>query len=85
MKHARSAALEQLSPFLEEVRRLPGVVEKKLGIFYVKSTAYLHFHEDVTGVYADVKLNGSEFERFPLNTEKDRKELLDRLRRSRAP
>ena len=41
---------------------MPGLVEKRPGIFYRKSKAFLHFHEDSSGVHADVRF-GVEFER----------------------
>jgi hypothetical protein len=85
MKHASSAALELLSSLLEGIRHLPGLNERKLGTFYVKSSAYLHFHEDPTGLYADVKLNGREFERFPVASEEDQQALLSRLHQNRTP
>lgn len=68
MKHASRATLDSLAALLARLRDLPGLVEKKPGIFYVKSKAYLHFHEDAAGIFADVKLDGLAFERFPVHT-----------------
>ena len=33
---------------------LPGLIEKKRGVFYRKSRAFLHFHEDPKGMFADL-------------------------------
>ena len=63
MRHARSDALDQLEPFLEELRRVPGLVEKRRGVFYRRSSAFLHIHEDASGLHADVRVAG-DFERF---------------------
>jgi hypothetical protein len=60
MKHAGDVALDAIEPLLREVRLLPGLIEKKRGIFYRKSQAFLHFHEDAAGIFADIKLAGDE-------------------------
>jgi hypothetical protein len=62
VRHATSATLQEIQPLLEELRSMPGLVEKTPGIFYRKSKAFLHFHEDSSGVHAGVRF-GVEFER----------------------
>jgi hypothetical protein len=64
MKHATEQALSTMSGLLEELRALPGLRERKPGVFYYKSRAFLHFHEDGDRIYADVRLEGSEFDRL---------------------
>ncbi|MFI4965317.1 MAG: hypothetical protein ACHP9T_08120 [Caulobacterales bacterium] len=54
MRHAREADLDRLEPLLAQVRTLPGLTEKKRGVFYRKSRAFLHFHEDPKGLFADL-------------------------------
>ncbi len=76
MKHASASALHSLQELLANLRRLPGLVERKSGIFYVKSQAYLHFHEDPAGLFADVRLGGVEFERFRVSTKHEQAALL---------
>jgi hypothetical protein len=66
MKHADAAALAALCDLIENLRRRPVLVEKKLGIFYTKGRAFLHFHNDPTGLFADLHL-GAEWQRFPVN------------------
>jgi len=78
MRHASADTLEQIRPFLDEIRGVPGLVEKKPGIFYRKSRAFLHFHEDPSGLHADVRL-GADFERLRVETDVERAELLDRI------
>ena len=78
MRLARNEALDELEPFLERLRTVPGLVERKRGVFYVRSRAFLHFHEDPSGLHADVRL-GSEFSRFRVQTEEERDELLTRI------
>jgi len=78
VKHARLEALEKLQPLLARIRALPGLDERRPGIFYVKSRAYLHFHEDPAGLFADVRLS-EDFERFPVSTPQEQRALLDVL------
>ena len=73
MKHASAETLGQLEPLLAEIRGIEGVVERKPGIFYRRASAFLHFHEDASGLFADVKLNGSDFERMPVSTVQERR------------
>ena len=68
MKHATPATLKQLEPLLARIRGLGGLIERKHGTFYRRSSAFLHFHEDEAGLFADAKLNGVEFERMPVST-----------------
>lgn len=89
MKHAGSAALQTLAPLLQKVRKhtlAPGarLREKKLGTFYLKSKAFLHFHEDPAGMFADVKL-GNDFIRFRATTPREQRELIARIDEHLAP
>lgn len=74
MKHAGAETLARLEKFLRELRKLP-LHESKPGIFYLKRTAFLHFHEDPAGLFADVKV-GSTFQRYPVNTLTQRHSVL---------
>jgi len=76
MKHAGLDTLRQLESLLNRLRAVPGLVERKPGAFYLRSSAFLHFHEDPTGIYADAKLDGSSFERRQLRTAADQSSLL---------
>ena len=79
MKHAGSDALDKAESLLAEIRTVPGLVEKSRGVFYRKSTAFLHFHEDPSGLHADVRI-GAEFERFRAETPDERTALLALIR-----
>jgi hypothetical protein len=79
MKHAGPEALDRIEPFLDELRAIPGLVEKKRGIFYRKSAAFLHFHEDPSGLYVDVRLD-KEFDRVRVETARERSRLLRTIR-----
>jgi hypothetical protein len=54
MRHARDQDLDRVEDLLSQLRTLPGLVEKKRGVFYRKSRAFLHFHEDPKGMFADI-------------------------------
>ena len=66
MKHADAATLATLSDLIENLRKRSALVEKQLGVFYTKSRAFLHFHQDPTGLFADLR-DGSDWRRFPVN------------------
>jgi hypothetical protein len=76
MKHATAAALDRLEPLLADLRDLPGLREKSRGVFYRKSSAFLHFHEDKAGLFADIRGSGGEFERHRVETEVERIEFI---------
>jgi hypothetical protein len=80
MKHATSGGLDELEGLLTDLRGVDGLTEKTRGVFYRGSRAFLHFHEDPTGLYADVRLDGAEFERMPVSTKAECKRLLSRVR-----
>jgi hypothetical protein len=67
VKHAGAGALDALEPVLAQLRTIGGRKEKSCGTFYRKSQAFLHFHEDPAGFFADLKKDGV-FVRLPVNT-----------------
>jgi hypothetical protein len=62
------------------LRETPGLREKKRGTFYRGSKAFLHFHEDPAGLFADVRLD-DDFERVEVSQASEQKRLLRRIRR----
>ncbi|MFL5297174.1 MAG: hypothetical protein ACJ798_12405 [Phenylobacterium sp.] len=54
MRHARDQDLDRIEALLGRVRALPGLAEKKRGVFYRKSKSFLHFHENPKGMFADL-------------------------------
>lgn len=64
MKHAGPAALDELEPLLARLRDLPRLTEKSRGVFYRGSKAFVHFHEDPSGLYADVRRADGDFDRI---------------------
>jgi hypothetical protein len=85
MKHADSNTLTQLAPLLDQVRRrVPPLNEKGAGRFYLKSVAFLHFHHDPSGLFADLKAGG-QWQRFSVNNEADYAVLLNALDQQLPP
>lgn len=84
MKHASHRTLAALHPLLVELRTIGALVERSPGIFYVKGRAFLHFHEDDDGVFADVKLDGVKFERRRVASPDERMALVLAVRASMA-
>ena len=83
MKHATQAALDQLEPLLAQLRTL-GLTEKSRGVFYRKSRAFLHFHEDPKGLFADIRdAAGTDFERIDVTAAAGRAQLVE-LARTRS-
>lgn len=72
VRHAGADALDAIEDVLSEIRKLPGLTEKSRGVFYLRSRAFLHFHEDPTGVYADVRI-GQDFSRHRVQCDDERR------------
>jgi hypothetical protein len=81
MRHVTPAGLDDLEEVLSELRRVDGLTEKSRGVFYRGSRAFLHFHEDPSGMYADVRVD-TEFERLRVTTKAERRRLLSIVRRA---
>jgi len=76
MIHATATALNKLEPLLKRLRTLPTLKEKSRGIFYYKSKAFLHFHEDAQGLFADVSISSS-WTRFSVNSVIEYQQLIE--------
>ena len=82
MKHAGAAALDRLAPLLERLRTIEGIREKSPGVFYKKSRAFLHFHEDPAGLFADIRADdGAGFDRVQVDDPASHARLVERARR----
>jgi hypothetical protein len=79
VKHVSAAGLDDLDDLLRDLRRVDGLTEKKRGVFYRGSRAFLHFHEDPTGLYCDVRID-SDFDRVRVETKTERKRLMSMVR-----
>ncbi len=75
MKDAGPSTLARIKPLLAELRTRSALRENRPGVFYLKSRAFLHFHDDPAGVFADVRLT-NEFVRMPVTSADEQAELL---------
>ena len=78
MKHATAASLDRLEELLGKLRQFGTLKEKSRGVFYLRSKAALHFHEDQAGLFADIR-TGAEWERTAVNTDAEQAKLLRRI------
>ena len=76
MKHAGPDTLQALAPLLARLHSLPGLVERTPGCFYKGSKAFLHFHDDPSGVHADVKLGSAGFTRMRAQSAREHETLM---------
>ena len=77
MKHAGASALVSLAPLRKRLCEETPLVERTPGAFYLKSRAFLHFHEDASGIiHADVKLDAATFTRIRATTAAEQTRLL---------
>ena len=68
MRHARAEAIDRLEPLLGRLRGFAALTEKSRAVFYLRSKAFLHFHEDAAGLFADARTaEGGAFERFKVD------------------
>lgn len=81
MKHAGAEALDRLEPLLDEVRAMGSLAEKTRGVFYRKGRAFLHFHEDPKGLFADLRGPGEpDFIRLDVTAPRGREALIAAIR-----
>jgi hypothetical protein len=84
VRHPRDGELDHMVPVFEQLRGMDGLVERKTGVFYRRSKAFLHFHVDDDDVYADVRLAGVGFERMKVTTKTEQRALVAAVRRALA-
>ena len=85
MKHAGAEALDQLEPLLVKLRGLAALREKSRGVFYLRSKAFLHFHDDPSGLFADVRLSSDgDFDRVRVSTGPEQARLVKRIEKACA-
>jgi hypothetical protein len=83
VRHARAEDLVVIEPVLAEIRRHPELTERSPGTFYKKSQAFLHFHEDPAGLFADVRLSPSgDFTRMRVSTKAEQRAFMSAVRKA---
>jgi hypothetical protein len=83
VKHAGPAALERLAGLLMQLRDRPALAEPRPGVFYRRSRAFLHFHEDPAGLFADFR-PGDDWLRLPVTSQAEQAGLIEAIDRALA-
>ena len=78
MRRAGSATLARIQPLLEDLRSRTVLREARPGIFTLQSRAFIHFHDDDAGIFADVRL-ADAFVRMPVTSRLEQADLLERV------
>src|SRR5437868_13094109 len=81
MKHAGKEALSKLGSILERLRGHSVLVERTPGSFYLRSRGFVHFHEDRSGLFADLKEDLATFTRYHVTWRAEQREFLGQLDR----
>jgi len=84
LRHADSASLKRLEPMLAQLRAMPELREVRPGVFYRRSRAFMHFHDDPSGLHTDIRL-GDSFERHRVETADEQAHLIEDIRRALGP
>ena len=85
MAHANEAALARLLPLLRQLREIKTLREMKPGIFYLKGSAFIHFHDEAGALVADLKkAGGSGFDRYPVDAATGQRKFADDAKRRAA-
>jgi hypothetical protein len=82
VRHATPSGLERISDLLAKLRGVNALVERTPGVFYRRSRAFLHFHEDPAGMFADVRLAGDDFVRLRVTSQAEQASFLEMVCRT---
>ena len=74
----KQPTLELIAPILTVLRAHPRLREVRPTAFHLDGRDFLHFHEEVNGVFADARLSRG-FVRMPVSSESEQSEFLARI------
>jgi hypothetical protein len=78
VRHAGPDTLSRIGALLDALRARPALREVRPGVFELRSRAFLHFHDDDAGIFADVRL-AEAFVRLRVTTRSEHADLLERI------
>jgi hypothetical protein len=83
VKHADAATFARLEDVLVALRSQPELKEVRHGAFYRRGRAFVHFHDDPSGLFADVRLDpAGDFVRVEVTSIPQRRRFLTEVRRA---
>lgn len=74
----KSATLERIGPLLAVLRGYSTLSEVRPAEFHLSGRDFIHFHEELGGIFADVRLSKGQV-RMPVATRSEQSELLERI------
>lgn len=81
--HATESTLLRYPSLLTTLRSMDGLSEQRPGRFYRKAEAFLHFHEDSSGLYCDLRTDSDgEFVRMHVESSTQQAQLLELVTRA---
>jgi hypothetical protein len=78
VRHAGPDTLARIVTLLAALRARDVLRETRPGVFSLRSQAFLHFHDDPAGVFADVRFD-RDFVRMRVSTRSEQADLLNRI------
>ena len=82
MGHPDAQALQPVALLLRQLREIRGLREVKPGVYHVKGSAFLHFHDDAGTLKADLKkAGGSGWDRYAVDTPAAQRKLVEDAKR----
>lgn len=85
MRHVSDGDLDRLAALLVALRAIKGLRERKRGNFQIGSRAFLHFHADGDDLFADVRLDGVDFDRHRVTNAQEQATLVRAIRAHLSP
>lgn len=85
MRHVNDGDLDRLAALLVALRAIKGLRERKRGNFQIGSRAFLHFHADGDDLFADVRLDGVDFDRHRVTNAQEQATLVRAIRAHLSP
>lgn len=74
----KSTALECIAPLLAVLRTNSALREVRPTVFHLNGRDFIHFHDEVEGLVADVRLASGRI-RMPVGNQQEQAMLLDRI------
>ncbi|HKA21593.1 MAG TPA: hypothetical protein VKN18_25175 [Blastocatellia bacterium] len=74
----KSTTLDGIEPLLAVLREYSALNEIRPAAFHLNGKDFIHFHEELEGIFADVRLSKGRI-RMPVSTQQEQAEFLERI------